>query len=186
MTSTTPGPMTWTLRLKSHKTTVLLHVNPLSTFSTIKSDLYAALEDTKFHFSTGESISLPSSPSEIQLARPRNVNNPSQGFALGEWEPSYGGAELSGENEEDITSRGKGKAPASKGKLQKDSEVDVKDCPKGAGLRDNAVLAFRWVGEGMWDGETEDAMWGVKIASFEDPYGETNEGDVGGGSELDG
>jgi hypothetical protein len=180
--------MTWTLRLKSHKSTVLLHVNPLSTFSTIKSDLYTALQETTLHSSTGDSIPLPSSASEIQLARPRNVNDPSRGFTLGEWEPSYGGSELGTGDEEEAGSKGKGKAPATtKGKPgKKDSGADVKDCPKGAGLRDNAVLAFRWVGEGMWDGETEDNMWGVRIASFEDPYGATNEGDVGGMSEFEG
>ncbi|KAF2792835.1 hypothetical protein K505DRAFT_325891 [Melanomma pulvis-pyrius CBS 109.77] len=206
-TSTRPSPLTWTLRLKSHKTTVLLHTDPLTTFSTIKAQLYAALQETSLRDpSTGASISLPTSPSDIQLGRPRNANDPSRGFVLGEWEEGYGGGGEDDSGEEDDGGvKGKGKAPAATTTRirpsKKDSSVklQVKDCPKGAGLRDNAVLAFRWVGEGMWDGEAgeededEDEgnagrrnMWGVRIASYEDSYGVEVEGDVGGGTEFEG
>ena len=93
---------------------------------------------------------------------------------------------------------------AGKGRPKKDSEGSVvegvKGCPKGAGLRDGAVLAFRWRGDGIWDGDEdvdidmEDGiaggkkmdMWGVRIASFEDSYGVENEGDVGGVREFEG
>jgi hypothetical protein len=180
-----PSPQTWTLRFKSHKTTVLLHVNPLHTFSTIKSHLYDALQETDLkHPETGESIPLPPSPSDIQLGRPVNINDAHEGFQLGEWE-------YTGEEEEGGKGKGKAKAGGTS------NGAGLKDCPKGAGLKDGAVLAFRWAGDGSWDGEEDDDiaeggareegdMWGVQIATFEDAYGVSNETDVGGGKEYDG
>ncbi|KAF1833885.1 hypothetical protein BDW02DRAFT_569635 [Decorospora gaudefroyi] len=175
----TPSPQTWTLRLKSHKTTVLLHVDPLNTFDTIKSMLYDALQETELrHPETGKSIPLPSSPSELQLGRPFNVNEASDGFYLGEWEYAI---------EEEVEGKGKGKAKAESGR----------HCPKGAGLKDGTVLAFRWAGDGHWDGEDEfdigkgrvpkeGETWGVKLATFEDAYGVENSMDLGGRDEFDG
>ncbi|KAI1596671.1 HET domain containing protein, partial [Pyrenophora tritici-repentis] len=93
----TPSPLTWTLRLKSHKTTVLLHVDPLTTFESIKSSLYDALQETGFkNPETDESIPLPASASDIQLGRPVNFNDANEGFQLGEWEYSHA------EEDEDI------------------------------------------------------------------------------------
>ena len=191
-----PSPQTWTLRLKSHKTTILLHVDPLNTFSTIKSYLYDALQDTGLrNHETGQSIDLPSSPDEIQLGRPLNINDAHEGFQLGEWE--YAPAD-----EEDDTGKGKGKAKAGKkvNGAATTGIANLKDCPKGAGLKDGAVLAFRWAGDGTWDGVDDGMdvdnssgrggkagdMWGVKLASFEDAYGVDNETDVGGGREFEG
>jgi hypothetical protein len=69
----------------------------------------------------------------------------------------------------------------------------VKDCPKGAGFRDGAVLAFRWKQNGSQEDDDIDRadgrkvdMWGVKLASYEDNYGVENEMDVGGGTEFEG
>lgn len=186
----TPSPQTWTLRLKSHKTTVLLHVDPLNTFDTIKSFLYDALQQTELrHSETSQPIPLPSSPSDIQLGRPININDAHEGFKLGEWE--YSPAE-----DEEEQSKGKGKGKAAAASSSKVDAANVKNCPKGAGLKDGAVLAFRWVGDGNWEGDDEDGdvaekakagdMWGVKLASFEDAYGVENEADVGGGREFEG
>ncbi|EMD69419.1 hypothetical protein COCSADRAFT_195234 [Bipolaris sorokiniana ND90Pr] len=190
---TTPTPQTWTLRLKSHKTTVLLHIDPLHTFDTIKAALYDALQQTEFrHPDTGAAIPLPPSPSDIQLGRPVNINDAHEGFKLGEWEYN------SIDDAEEVEGKGKGKAkavaPGGKG------AASAKQCPKGAGLKDGAVLAFRWVGDGNWEGEEDENeeegegggrgregdMWGVQLASFEDAYGVENEGDVGGGREFEG
>ncbi|CAO2649904.1 Nn.00g011960.m01.CDS01 [Neocucurbitaria sp. VM-36] len=192
----TPSPQTWTLRLKSRKTTVLLHVDPLHTFATIKSYLYDALQETGLKDAqTGESIPLPSSPSDIQLGRPVNINDAHEGFQLGAWEYP------AGDNDEEVDEgKGKGKAGRKSNTGATASAANVKDCPKGAGLKDGAVLAFRWIGDGMWDGSEEDMdidgererggqegdMWGVKLASFEDAYGVDNETDVGGGREFEG
>lgn len=189
-----PSPQTWTLRLKSRKTTVLLHVDPLHTFTTIKSYLYDALQETGLKdFETGESIPLPSAPSEIQLGRPVNINDAHEGFRLGEWEyPEV-------EGDEDSKGKGKAKAGRKPNGGATATAANVKDCPKGAGLKDGSVLAFRWAGDGIWDGSDdmdvdlderragkEVDMWGVKLASFEDAYGVDNETDVGGGREFEG
>lgn len=181
---TTPSPQTWTLRLKSRKTTVLLHVDPLHTFETIKSHLHEALQETELRDpETHEPISLPETSSEIQFGRPVDPNDAQQGFQLGEWE-------YPADEEEDTSGKGKGKAKASTSTA---GVANVKNCPKGAGLKDGAVLAFRWVGDGIWDGgndadmgQEESNMWGVKLASFEDAYGVNNETDVGGGREFEG
>ncbi|KAF2440035.1 hypothetical protein P171DRAFT_435857 [Karstenula rhodostoma CBS 690.94] len=188
MAFTTSSAQTWTLRLKSHKTTVLLHVDPLQTFTTIKEQLYKALEETGLRDSDSEPISLPPSPSDIELGRPSSINDPHRGFQLGEWEYSP----LEEEDAEDLKGKGKAKAgcPKKSGAVGADS---VKDCPKGAGLRDGAVLAFRWKGNrSEEDADLERAdgrkvdMWGVKLASYEDNYGVENEMDVGGGREFEG
>jgi hypothetical protein len=188
-----PSPQTWTLRFKSHKSTILLHVDPLNTFATIKTYLYHALQETGLRNpETGESIPLPASSSDIQLGRPVNINDAHEGFGLGEWEYTV-------TEDEDENDKGKGKAKATAKKADGGSIASVKDCPKGAGLKDGAVLAFRWAGDGTWDGDDAmdgDAdtrrgvkgadMWGVKLASFEDAYGVDNETDVGGGREFEG
>lgn len=191
---TTLSPQTWTLRLKAHKTTVLLHVDPLQTFSSIKDELYGALQETGIkHRDTGEQISLPSSSSEIQLGRPINANDPSGGFKLGEWE--Y----LMSEEEED-NGKGKGKSKAKAGKKANSSLDDLKACLKGAGLKDGAVLSFRWIGDGIWEGDDQDMdfedaiqktsnepdMWSVQLASFEDTYGVENELNLSGRGEIEG
>lgn len=188
---TTPSPQTWTLRLKSRKTTVILHVDPLQTFSSIKSQLYEALKETGLKDpESGESIPLPDLPSDIQLGRPVDIHDAQQGFQLGEWETTT-------EESEEHGGKGKGKAKAgtqSSGGAAA-GVSNVKECPKGAGLKDGAVLAFRWASDGIWDGSEDDVdqdigdgsnMWGVKLASFEDAYGVNNEADVGGGREFEG
>jgi hypothetical protein len=183
---TAPSPQTWTLRLKSRKTTVLLHVDPLDTFSTIKSHLYYALKDTGLKDpATNAPIPLPHSSANIQLARPVDVHDAQQGFQLGEWEFPV-------DDSEDGGGKGKGKAKAGSKSNGGAATSNAKDCPKGAGLKDGAVLAFRWVGDGVWDGgddagmEDRSSTWGVQLASFDDAYGERNETDVGGGTEFEG
>lgn len=163
--------------MKSRKTTVLLHVEPLHTFSFIKSQLHDALNDTGLKDpNTGEPVPLPDSPDDIQFGRPVDIHDPQAGFQLAEWEKP------APESEED-SGKGKGKAKASKASTK--SGID--DCPKGAGLKDGAVLAFRWAGDGVWDGgDHEDATWGVKLATFQDAYEVENQSDVGGGGEFQG
>jgi hypothetical protein len=195
MVFTEPSPLTWTLRFKHGKTTVLLYVDPLHTFSTIKSHLYTALQETGLQSpDTKQEIPLPDSPSDIQLGVPVNPSEPHRGFQLGEWE--YPALDEDGG---EVDGKGKGKM---KGKGKKDNAApgNVKDCPKGAGLKDGAVLAFRWRGDGTeWEDEEGDDgvemesgrskkgdMWGVRLASFEDAYGVENEGDLGGGREFEG
>lgn len=189
MSTVTPSPTTWVLRIKSHKTTVVIHVEPLSTFDNIKALFYNALKESPLkHAETGLDIPLPASPSDIQLGRPVDKNDPQAGFVLGEWERSS--------NQEQNDVKGKGRASA---KQKADPNLaapsNIQNCPQGAGLKDGAVLAARWKGDGTaWGAEAEEededeemaeeepGMWGVKIATFEDAYGVENQGDVGGGS----
>jgi hypothetical protein len=192
----TPTPTTWTLRLKSHRTTVFLHIDPLTPFATIKETLHAALAETGLTpFEGGPPIALPSSASSIQLGRPADPLDASQGFVLGEWESAPSDDEVAIEDEDEGTGTGKGKgkgrAAASsasatakgKGKGGRSERAGDYYCPKGAGLRDGAVLAFRWEGDGT---DKDEASWGVHIARYEDAYGVQNEGDVGGRAEFDG
>jgi hypothetical protein len=183
MAAVTPSPQTWTFRLKSHKTTVLLHVDPLSTFSNIKELLYTALKESHLKDENGVEIPLPPSPSDIQLGRPVSINDPQSGFMLGEWEEQ----DVEGADDAEENSKGKGKQNGDAKPFDA-----LKQCPKGAGLRDNAVLAFRfkgdataWGNDGVAMADDEPDMWGVKIASYEDSYGVDNQGDVGGHRESD-
>ncbi|KAF2119762.1 hypothetical protein BDV96DRAFT_352960 [Lophiotrema nucula] len=176
-----PTTTTWTLRLKNRKTTVLLFVDPLETFASIKERLLDALKEAPLRDpDSKEVVELPSDASHLQLGRPTDAMDPRSSFQLGEWEFNT--------SDDDGDVKGKGKAPG-KGRPKK-SEGDLavessKQCPKGAGLKDNSVLAFKWAEE--YDaGDEDDPMgeaqyWPVQIASYEDLYGEQNEGDVGGG-----
>ena len=183
---TTPTPTTWTLRLKSHRTTVFLHIDPLTPFTTIKQHLHTALTETTLSkFDGGPPIPHPASPEENQLGRPIDPLDARQGFVLGEWESAQSDDEVAIEDAaEGSKGKGKGKAAASaaaaKGKGRKSEGAG--DCPKGAGLKDGAVLAFRWEG----DGAPEESSWGVQLATYEDAYGVQNEGDIGGRAEYEG
>ncbi|KAF2875818.1 hypothetical protein BDV95DRAFT_626233 [Massariosphaeria phaeospora] len=197
MATAPPDPKSWTLRLKSRKTTVLLHVDPLHTFEHIKSTLLKALQDTSLRDpDTDQDVPLPESSSEIVLGRPVDINDAHQGFQTGQWEYSA--------DEEDVEeTKGKGKAKAKAKKTADGAQfagaANMKNCPKGANLKDGAVLAFRWRGDGIWNGEgdmdidvkganaegEEVDMWGVQLASFEDSYEVDNEADVGGGPEFE-
>jgi len=194
MTSTAPSPQTWTLRLKHGKTTILLHADPLQTFTSLKETLHTALQETTLtNPDTGAAIPLPPSPTAYQLGVPVNPAEPNRGFQLGVWEIS----EDDDDNADGAKGKGKGKANGGSRKVEV-GPGSVKNCPKGAGLRDGAVLAVRWRGDGAgWeDEESEDEleglrvkkgdMWGVRLASFEDGYGVENEGDLGGGVRTDG
>lgn len=178
-----PTPQSLTLRLKHGRTTILLHTNPLTTFPAIKSALHTALTQTSLTSPTTRlPLTLPSSPSEYQFGVPVSASETARGFRLAPWEERDEDGE-----EEDAKGKGKGKA-AKKG----DGLAEARNCPKGQGLRDGAVLAFRWRGDGTgWEeredeGEAEGDMWGVQLPSFEDAYGVENEGDLGGGGAFEG
>jgi hypothetical protein len=150
-------PQTWTLRFKHHRTTILLHTDPLTPLSTLKSNLLLALRDTKP--SGIESRPLPTSPSQIKLAKPINPLEISEG-----WEPIDPSADVDDEK-------------AAK-KLEESTSV------KAAGVKDNAVIAFRWSVEGEEEEEDEalgeiEGEWDVVWPSFEDNYHVEVEGDKG-------
>jgi len=167
---TEPNPSTWTLRLKHHKTTILLHIDPLQTLASLKEDLLLALQQTCPH-QTLHGKQLPSAAGAFAIAKPRDPL--------------------------DVAAKGWERLPAGK-KAERESV-------KAAGVRDNAVLAFRWdekgkkavlgADEGDGDGEVglgfdgdggEDEEWDVVLPSFEDQYGVENEGDLGMQREFNG
>ncbi|KAK8169216.1 hypothetical protein BKA80DRAFT_269035, partial [Phyllosticta citrichinensis] len=81
MTISTPKatPATLTLRLKFHRTTVLLHADPLLSSSALQSDLLHALRDT--HPSNIlHGRPLPALPSALQIARLVDPTDAEQGW----------------------------------------------------------------------------------------------------------
>jgi len=177
MAPTRPSPQTSTLRLKHHKTTVLLHVDPNSTFTSLKEELLRALKETCLNNSLNDKT-LPSTPAAIVLAKPKDASNPSAGWIR------------------------VGASP-----FQSASSKASEETVKGAGLRDGACLAFKWAADGeeseleqqrrqkedddeamVMDGiedleEEED--WDVVVPSYEDIYGVDQVGDAGANADGD-
>jgi hypothetical protein len=154
LTSTKPDPLTWTVRLKHHKTTILLHVEPLLLLSTLKEELLAVLREIAPDGFNG--YQLPSSASEIRLGRPVDPFDISLG-----WEPLEPPNELDDPFNIDEDESLKGKAK----RLESENL-------KAYGIKDNAVLAFRFKSE-------KGRSWDVVQAVHIDEYGVENEGDMG-------
>ena len=191
MPGTQPNPRTWILRFKLHRTTVLLHVDPLQSLSSVKKELLEAIEQTHPD-GTLNGIPIPKNSDEIQLARPRDINDLSQGFESIEPKSS------SADDESDAVvgaGQGKGKAAVSGPRATgaKNAKAQLKDCAQGAGLRDHGIVAFKFKRkeeEEAWESiEQEDdgdegivvskedmegveEEWDVVVPSYEETYGE--------------
>lgn len=188
MTSIEPSPITWTLRLKYQKKTIVLHINPLQTFNSIKTTLVEVLQKTQNPDSFDQP--LPSSADEIEFGKPIDPKDLDQGFTLGDWE-RHVALELEEDVEEETKAKGKGKKgrPSKSAVTVDDSGVElagtsnILQCPKGAGLKDGAVLVFRW-GKKEKDDDNEDIEmederdrdWDVVIPAFNDEEDEDPEG----------
>lgn len=153
LTSTTPTPLTWTMRLKNHKTTVILHVDSLQSLSTLKKELLAVLNEISPSGLNGHA--LPSSTSDMLLAKP-----------IDPLDMSFGWDALERSNQLDDPFNIDEDAPKGKGKQLESENL------KAYGIKDNAVLAFKFRGDGT-------KGWDVVQATFEDEYGVANEGDMG-------
>ena len=172
MSTVNPSPVTWTIRLKYHKTTILLHADPLQSVQRLKQDLLDALRAIKPSPTFLNGRSLPSSASRIQLAKPCDVLDPTSGWELIE-------------ESDDATLQANGPDGKAKGKAKakpNSSEFTV----KAVGIRDNIALAFRWPDKESMDEGLEDEEWDVVIPAFEDIYGVENVGDVGELRDVDG
>lgn len=149
-----PDPQKWTLRFKQHKTTILLFVDQAQPFPSIKSDLLAAI--TKTGRTSLNNQPLPTYPDDVILGLPVEKNDPSKG-----WVP----LEIP---ETEVQVNGGSKKIGGKKSVLNSS-------PLGAGLRDGAMLAFRFRQEGAMvdeDGaDVEDDEWDVVIPSYEEEYG---------------
>jgi len=178
-----PKSSTWILRFKHHRTTILLHVDPLQELTSIRAELLKAIQQTCPH-GTLNGYAIPEDAGELLLARPVDSNDLSLGWK------ALGGQAGEGAEQEP---KGKGKAPvamANSGK--KVVKGKPTDCPQAVGLRDGDMVAFRFrseVGtatrdqgegdEGEQDGGTvvgeSGALekWDVVVPTLEDTYGDS-------------
>ncbi|KAK5722753.1 hypothetical protein LTR15_005986 [Elasticomyces elasticus] len=184
-----PKPTTWILRFKHHRTTVLLHVDPLQSLAAIRAELLKAVTQTN---PSGRlnGHTIPQDANEVLLARPSD----SQDLSLG-WE-SLEVHEVEGASREDGKGKGKAVVGSSTG-AKRGSKDKLVDCPQAVGLQDGGVVAFKFRSEftaaardedegievdeeyGGLDGETlvgEGAgtpeKWDVVVPTMEETYGD--------------
>ena len=157
----------------------------------MKQELLAAIEQTHPD-GTIHGITIPKNSDDIQLAKPRNINNLAFGFESIEPRASFAG------DESDAVfgaGKGKGKAAVSGPRATgaKNAMGQLKDCAQGAGLRDKGIVAFKFkrkAEDEAWqsieredDGDEgivvskEDMMaveeeWDVVVPNYEEIYGE--------------
>nr|POE63030.1 hypothetical protein CFP56_03933 [Quercus suber] len=170
--SISPSPRTWTLRFKHHRSTIILHVDPLQKFPLVRLELLKAIQQTSQNGQLNN-VDIPNDSNEILLAKLVDNNNLRAGWEQMERE------EEDLFNGEDV--RGKGKAKAS---AKSTSRSTMKDCPQGAGLRDGSIVAFKFKsesqaeGQDTLDGESlvgEPEVWDVVAPSMEETYGDQDE-----------
>ena len=140
-----PTPSTWTLKFKRDKITVVLFVQPDQSFASIKQAFLEALEARKI--TRFEDQAVPKSSNEIMFAKLRTVNDTESG-----WEsltpPSQGGdpSETRGSNKRKLSGGGR------------------LDCPVGLGLKDGAILAFKFGNPSEMDeDDEEDSCSGYQV-----------------------
>lgn len=183
---TKPTPQTWTLRLKHHRTTILLHVDPLQSLSSIKSELLKAVSQTHPD-GTLNNVTIPQRASDVMLAKPVDINDLEAG-----WESLEPKGVIDGVFEDEGAGKGKGKVSMVKNNktAATGGKNALRDCPQGVGLRDGGVVAFKFrVQDAEKDGrvrgdvdgdavidigeeEEENEKWDVVVPSLEETYGE--------------
>lgn len=150
--SKTPNSQHWTLRFKQHKTTILLFVSPNQSFGSIKSELLEAIKATGIRDLNG--YALPANADGIIFGIPVDKNDPGKGW-VGLNIPEIDGDEDAGDNSKSVR----------KGSVLNES-------PLGAGLKDGAMIAFKFREEGGEDADNPDRdNWEVIIPSYDDEYG---------------
>ncbi|OQO14985.1 hypothetical protein B0A48_00367 [Cryoendolithus antarcticus] len=127
MAPTNATSQTLTIRLKLHKTTILLHTEPTSKLSTLPVRLLATLHDTHASGKLG-SYTIPNDPEDVLLANLRDPNDASLG-----WEEIGQSTRMA---------NGNGKAKAQKS--SKSQANGVGQTVADAGIRDGIMLAFRF------------------------------------------
>jgi hypothetical protein len=187
--SVVPTAKTWILRFKHHTTTILLHVEPLQQWTSVRNELLKAIHETNPSGSLNDHA-IPDSGAEIMLARPVDINDLKQG-----WETIERDDDSLQEALADAKGKGKAAAGTSKARAGKNN---VTDTPQGAGLRDGGVVAFKFrseaeaeVDEGieLEEGGEDDGVvvvekkperWDVVVPTLEDVYGDERAGAGGG------
>jgi len=174
-------PTSITLRFKHHKSTTLLHADPLASFFVLKRELLRALHQTH---PSGllNSVAIPSDPLEVLLAQPRGGNNLASGWRRLRTDDEIEREELDDDDEEEAVKTPKKRNTATATKRRK--TPDRPDSPKAAGLKDGGALAFKFKSEStakndvmafeddedmIGDDEAEDQeQWDVVMPSYED------------------
>lgn len=150
------SPMTWTIRFKQQKSTTILHVDPLQSLDSIKEELLRALKQTHRTGSIN-GATIPSSISDVFLARPNDTYDLDKGWTS-----------LLDREGNIIT----GNEPVAKKRKIDGAELRVGDqCPKAAGLKDGAIVAYKFRTE---DGDEDeglslsDEQWDVTMPSYDE------------------
>lgn len=117
-------------------------------FTSIKQDLLDSIKDTGIQDINGNT--LPSNPDSIVFGVPKDKYDPSKGWI-----------DLEIPETENADTKGKS--------VKKGSVINQN--PLGAGLKDGALLAFKFQSEGEGDEMEVDGGWDVVIPSFEDEGG---------------
>lgn len=146
----------WTLRLKYHKTTILLHVSPLTTPTSIKTSLLQALHE-RIPSGTLNGHQIPKDASEIRLAK-----------AIDPLELEQGWEEISADLESEGIAKGIGMKNGGALAFRFVEEAEKEEDEEDEEEDEMEVDGGRW--KGRWD---------VVIPTFEDDLGEEVEGDVG-------
>jgi hypothetical protein len=144
-----PDATSWTLRLKHHKTTVLLFATGQTPFGAIKQDLLSMLAVTHGSRSSSNGGSgagtlnghaIPTDPADVVLGVPKDANDLQSGWktlkVLDAAAVEY-----------DAAAAADGSSSRKKRRLGRGRDSGL-DCPQGAGLRDGAVLAFKFRNRG--------------------------------------
>jgi hypothetical protein len=166
MPSSVPTSKWWTLRLKRGKKTILVFADPAQSLRSLKQNLIDALKATNPSDKIDGQV-IPPSPSEVELAKPIDQLDISQGWTL--LDPPSLDDEL---GPEDTHNKGKSRA--------KSKSRDP--CLKELGIKENHVLAFRFREPESDDSDEtlgDDPGWKVEIPVYEDICGVENAGDLG-------
>lgn len=161
------APPTWTIRLKYHKTTVIVDAKPVESLEAVRSELLRALREThktnEIETAAGP-INIPTDASEIQIAKPNDIHDHSKGWAR-----------LRIDEEEEEWDMPDELGDMKNGNKRKRANEVVRTL-KEAGLKDGAILAFRFktkepqIDEGLGLDEAEE-QWDVVIPSYDDSAG---------------
>lgn len=148
-----PNSSFWTLRFRQHKTVILLFVEPSQSFHSIKSDLLEAIKHTGLTSLNGHDI--PTDSGDLVFGVPRDRNDISKGWV---------GIDIPFNNEETVGQK--------KNVGGKKSVLNAS--PSGAGLKDGAMIAFKFRNEGARTDEEgtdlEDDDWDVVMPSYDEDY----------------
>jgi len=161
---TNPTPSTWTLKFKQHKTTILLHVEKTQTFTSIKTELLSALQETRPD-GVLNGIPIPQDPEAVIFAR--QIIDPDTAETTWESLDDDMNGDLFDEK-----SAGKGK-----NKTKAKTAGGIRDCPIGAGLKDGSNVAFAFLDEEARAATLEMGAlgdkreWDVVLPTYEDVYG---------------